>query len=162
MMEMGYRHLLLAVEFSPEEAPLIERAVALRDRFGARLSLIHVVDPVPPGTDYAGGAFVAEPLMPEPLSGEAAIVDAARERLNELGGRLGVAPAGCFVELGAAADGIARTARDQSVDLVLVGTHDRHHWLDRLLGSTSKAVLAHPACDLLVVRISPTEQNGSS
>ena len=60
MTQQVYRHLLLAVDFAPESEVVIERALAVRDAFGARLTLVNVVEYVPPGTEYAGGAFVAE------------------------------------------------------------------------------------------------------
>ena len=40
-----YRHLLVAVDLSPESLQVVERARRLRDQCGARLSLVHVVAP---------------------------------------------------------------------------------------------------------------------
>ena len=43
-----YKHLLLAVDFAPDSELVVERAFALKALFEARLSLIHVVDYLPP------------------------------------------------------------------------------------------------------------------
>lgn len=147
-----YRHLLLAVDFSPESEIVIARAVQMRDRFGARLSLVNVVEYVPSATQYAGGAFVAEPMLPEDGMLEQTLVETARRDLEALGERLGVGPADCIIEAGPTGRSIQHVARDLGVDLVVVGVHE-HKWLGRLIGSTSNDLLRHEVCDLLAVRL---------
>ncbi|TVQ86372.1 MAG: universal stress protein [Chromatiaceae bacterium] len=148
-----YRHLLLAVDFLPESEIAITRAVQMRDRFGARLSLVHVVEYVPSAAQYAGGAFIAEPLLPEHGMLEQELITAARRDLEALGERLGLAPADCLIEAGPTGRSIQHVARDLGVDLIVVGVHE-HTWLGRLLGSTSNDLLRHEVCDLLAVRLS--------
>jgi len=47
---------------------------------------------------------------------------------------------------------IHRLAKDQGLDLIVVGSHGRHG-LSLLLGSTSTGVLHGAKCDVLAVRI---------
>jgi hypothetical protein len=61
--------------------------LAVRDAFGARLTLVNVVEYVPPGTEYAGGAFVAEPVLPEEFQLEQELIDVAVKELDVLGER---------------------------------------------------------------------------
>lgn len=152
--EQGYRHLLLAVDFTPGSEVVVERARMLRDRFGARLTLVNVVDYVPPGAEYAGGAFVAEPVLPDEFKLEQELVDIAKKELDALGERIGVPPDDRVVEFGPTRRSIQHVAEDFGVDLIVVGAHDQN-WLSSLFGSTPKALLRHEPCDLLAVRIPP-------
>lgn len=157
MSRQTYRHILLAVDLAPESDLVIERALATRDAFGARLTLVNVVEYVPPGNEYAGGAFIAEPVMPEEFRLEQELIDVAAKELDALGERIGVPPADRIVEFGPTGRSIEQVARDLDVDLIVVGAHD-HNWLSNLLGSTSRALLRHDVCDLLAVRI-PSKPN---
>ncbi|QQO53322.1 MAG: universal stress protein [Thiohalocapsa sp. PB-PSB1] len=152
MPEQAYRHILLAVDFTPEAEIVIERAISMRDALGARLTLVNVVDYVPPGTEYVGGAFIAEPVMPGELELEQEWVDAAIEELDALGERLGVPPGDRIVEFGSRGRSIEHVAKDLGVDLIVVGARD-HNWLSNLFGSTSRSLLRHEVCDLLAVRV---------
>jgi universal stress protein A len=147
-----YRHLLLAVDFSPESEVVIERAVAMRERFDARLSVVNVVEYVPPETELAGGAFMAEPVLPSDLDLERELVAVARKELDELGERIGVPAADRIVEFGPTGRSIEHVAKDLGVDLIIVGARDQG-WLGRLFGSISRTLLRHEVCDLLAVRI---------
>lgn len=155
MSEQGYRHLLLAVDFTPESALVIARALAMRERFDARLTLVNVVDYVPPATDFAGGAFIAEPVLPEDFHLEQQLLEVARQELDALGERLGVPPEDRILEAGSTGRSIRHVALDLGVDLIIVGVHDQG-WLGQLLGSTSRALLKHEVCDLLAVRLPAT------
>ncbi len=148
----GYQHLLLAVDFSPESEVVIQRAVQIRDRFGARLTLVHVVEYVPPGTEYAGGAFLAEPVLPDDFALEQELIDVAAREVDSLGERLGVPPGDRIIESGPAGRSILHVARDLGVDLIIAGARDQN-WLSGLFGSTSRSLLKHEVCDLLAVRI---------
>jgi len=152
MSDNPYRHLLLAVDFAPESEVVVQRAVAMRERFGARLTLLNVVEYVPPETELAGGAFMAEPMLPSDLDLERELVDVARQELDALGARIGVPPEDRIVEFGPTGRSIEHVAQDLGVDLIVVGARD-HTWLGNLFGSISRALLRHEVCDLLVVRI---------
>jgi universal stress protein A len=152
MTETGYRHILLAVDFTPESEAVIERALMLRERFGARLSLVNVVDYVPPGAEYAGGAFVAEPVLQDDAKLERELLEGAQREIDALGERLGVPAEDRIIEAGPTGRGIQHVARDLQVDLIVVGVHERN-WLGRLLGSTPQSLLRHEVCDVLAVRL---------
>jgi universal stress protein A len=157
MSDNPYRHLLLAVDFAPESEVVVQRAVAMRERFGARLTLLNVVEYVPPETELAGGAFMAEPMLPSDLDLERELVDVARQELDALGARIGVPPEDRIVEFGPTGRSIEHVAKDLAVDLIIVGARD-HTWLGNLFGSISRSLLRHEVCDLLAVRIAEKEQ----
>ena len=147
-----YRHLLAAVDLSAESDQVAHRAVALRDKCGARLSLVHVVEYVPM-------AYSGDLALPDDFNLEQELLEVARRRMVELGERLGVAEADRYVALGSTAKEILRIVQEQGMDLIVLGSHGRHG-LAMLLGSTANAVLHHAECDLLAVRISEKPSRG--
>ena len=140
-----YRHILLATDFAPESRRVGERAVELAARYGARLSLLHVVDYVP--LELSNDMMLAEPV-----DVDGRLVEEARESLDHLAGDLGQGDAQRWVVLGSTGPEIKRTAEEHGVDLIVVGSHGRHG-LALLLGSTANAVLHGAPCDVLAVRV---------
>ena len=144
MTVAAYQHLLAAVDFSPGTDDMMQRTMDLVNRYGARLSVIHVVEYLPVALD-------AELMLP-PLAGvEDQLMENARKRLEELTQSLGAEKASRHVELGSAKLEIVRVAEAQGVDLIVVGSHGRHG-LARILGSTASGVLQGARCDVLAVR----------
>lgn len=141
---MGYTHVLLAVDFSPSTERSARRAVELGRRYGARLSLIHVVEYLPIALD-------AELMLPPMAGVEEQLMESARKRLTQLAESLGENEAPRYVELGSTKLEILRVAEANKVDLIVVGSHGRHG-LARMLGSTASAVLHGAHCDVLAVR----------
>jgi universal stress protein A len=144
MTATGYTHILLAVDFSPSTEGSAQRAVELAHRYGARLSLIHVVEYLPIALD-------AELMLPPMTGVEEQLMENARKHLAELAASLGEMEAPRYVELGSTKLEILRVAEMQGVDLIVVGSHGRHG-LARMLGSTASAVLHGAHCDVLAVR----------
>jgi len=140
-----YRHLLLATDFAPESRHVGRRAVELAQRYGARLSLLHVVDYVP--LELSNDMMLAEPV-----DVDGRLVEEARQNLDRLAEELGQADAQRWVTLGSTGAEIKRTAEEHGVDLIVVGSHGRHG-LALLLGSTANAVLHGAPCDVLAVRV---------
>jgi nucleotide-binding universal stress UspA family protein len=42
--------------------------------------------------------------------------------------------------------------RDQEVDLLVLGTHERSAFAEILLGSTARVIMDHVPCDALLIR----------
>ena len=142
----NYAKILLATDFSECNGLAAERASELASRFGADLSLLHVVEPAPMGDPV----YAAILPFDFDLTGE--MVAAARARLAEMAEKLRVPAERQWVEVGSPKAEIVRVARDQAVDLVVVGTHGRHG-VAALLGSTASSVVCHAGCDVLTVRL---------
>jgi universal stress protein A len=145
MTVQPYQHLLVAIDFSPGSDAVIERARDLSQRYKARVSLVHVVEPML--MEYTG-----ELVLPEDLDLERQLVDSARERLAGIAEHLHARGSDCHVLVGSPKSEIVGLAGEGDVDLILVGSHGRHG-LALLLGSTANAVLHHAPCDVVAVRI---------
>lgn len=143
---MAYQHLLIAVDLTEASEKVGQRARALADLTGARLSLLHVVEYVP--VDPAG-----EALLPPPVNMEDELMDAARKRLDALAEKLQLPDCRRHVVLGNIKTEVARIASENGVDLIVLGSHERHG-LQLLLGSTERSVLSAAPCDVLAIRLS--------
>lgn len=141
-----YRHILLASDFSEGSAQVAERAGDLARRFGARLSVVHVVDYLPVADSAYGPAIPFDPDLTDQL------IDSARQRLAAMADPLGVPEDARWVEIGSPKLEIVRVAEEKDVDLIVVGSHGKHG-LQLLLGSTASGILHHARCDVLAVRL---------
>ena len=147
-----YSHLLLAVDFEPESEPVVARARSLRDLFGDRLSLLHVVEHVPPAVEYMPLGFAGEVSSPDDLALEEELMALARRQLDTLGEQLGVPVADRLIRVGPTGHTIDEVAGEIAADLILIGSRGRHGLLG-LFGSTAQTVLRGQACDVLCVRL---------
>lgn len=144
-----YSHILVALNLGEESEQVLSRAAAIAQSNHARLSLVHVIEPL--GYAYGGD-------IPMDLTEIQQQLDAhAHKQLDEMARRVGVAPNDTHVLVGRTQNEIHRFAEEQGVDLVVVGSHGRHG-LQLLLGSTASATLHGACCDVLAVRIHPTRQ----
>ena len=144
--QVDYKHILVATDFSDEAVLVGERAKDIARRYGAKLSLVHVVEEV-----NISAGYELMPLLPE-LPDEA-LLNEARDSLNRLAEKLELSDTQKWaISAVSTKEGILRTAEEQQADLIVVGSHGRHG-LSLLLGSTANAVLHGAPCDVLAVRI---------
>ena len=140
------KSILVPLDFSPPSKQALGFAVAFARRFNAKLTLLHVVEPVAT-PDFA----VAFPLAMENYK----VMGAARNELERTvkAARL---PRGIvekvLVRFGRSFHEIADAARTRKVDLIIISTHGYTGLKHALLGSTTERVVRHATCPVLVVR----------
>ncbi len=142
-----YRRILVVVDLTEDSLPIGRRAQALAAASGAQIELLHVVEFVPVEP-------MGETLMPS-IQIEDELLQRARQRLAKLAGELGVPESGTRVEAGNVKSGILRVARELGVDLIVLGSRERHG-LSILVNFTEDAVLHAAPCDVLAVRVGRT------
>jgi universal stress protein A len=140
-----YTHLLLAVDFSKGTDVVVEKALALAEAFETRISLIHVVE-------FAQVDLSNELVMPQELELDQELLALAEGRLEALADKHGLADSKRLVRQGSTKREIISMAEQESVDLIVIGSHGRSG-LQLLLGSTANAVLHGAPCDVLAVRV---------
>ena len=141
-----YKHILFATDLSDESDFLISKVRGMCDFTKAKLSLIHVVEPMP-GYSYAY-------LGIEDIEGQ--LIEESRTALEKLADTLLVDRSQLFVEVGPTKSKIQSVAEEIGADLIICGSHGRHG-LSLLLGSTANAILHGAKCDVLVVRLPETQ-----
>lgn len=140
-----YTHLLVGLDLSPEESLQVARkAVELARLNNARLSLIHVIEPV----TFAYAGDIPMDLTETQL----ALEEQADKRLASFTQQLGYEVSHSKVVIGQTAAELRETAADLKADLIIVGSHGRHG-LALLLGSTASDVLHGAKCDVLAIRV---------
>ena len=77
---------------------------------------------------------------------------ARKKKLLAIGDQLGIHSDSLRLVWGKPEVEIIRIANQESVDLIIVGSHGRHG-LALLLGSTASGVLHHAQCDVLAIRL---------
>ena len=142
---MPYEPILVAVDLTDECDPVINRASESAKANGAKLSLIHIVEPMA----MAFGGDV--PMDLSQLQQQQ--FDQAKERLERLIAKYPQLHKDyCHLNYGQPRQEIHALAKAQNCDLIVVGSHGRHG-LALLLGSTANDVLHGAPCDVLAVSL---------
>jgi universal stress protein A len=140
----GYKKLLVLLDLSQDSEQV---AIAGRDmaaHSNASMVVLHVVEFVPVEP-------LGESLMPTAQI-EDELINRSRERLGALITRLGLANATGRVEAGNTKSEILRVAEEEQVDLIVLGSRERHG-LAILVNFTEDTVLHAAHCDVLAVRL---------
>jgi universal stress protein A len=95
-----------------------------------------------------------EVLAPSVLQTQDEIAAGARRRLERLAADIGLPSGRTQVIVGNTQIEILRSARERNVDLVVLGSRERHG-LSLLVDFTEDAVLHKAPCDVLAVRVKP-------
>jgi nucleotide-binding universal stress UspA family protein len=149
--------VLCAVEPNEEARKVIETAAAVASAQSSTVEVLHVVKPL----IHIYGDLNFTPLVEAEASIEAATREESLKTLESIAQEFGIDPANVNVRSGYPATEISRTAKDDKVDLVVIGVHNRTG-LSRLLGSTTRAVINATSCSVLAVHPdhgSPTYDN---
>lgn len=139
-----YSRILLVVDLSEDSEQIGQRALAVAASCGAELSLLHVVEYVPVEP-------MGETLLPA-VQIEDELVARARERLAALASRLGLGSAHREVAAGNIKAEIVRVAQEKQIDLIVLGSRERHG-LSIIVNFTEDTVLHAAPCDVLAVRL---------
>jgi universal stress protein A len=140
----GYKKLLVLLDLSQDSEQV---AIAGRDmaaHSNASMIMLHVVEFVPVEP-------LGESLMPT-VQIEDELINRSRGHLSALIARLGLANATGRVESGNTKAEILRVAKEEQVDLIVLGSRERHG-LAILVNFTEDTVLHAAHCDVLAVRL---------
>ena len=140
----GYKKLLVLLNLSEDSEQV---AIAGRDmaaHSNASMVVLHVVEFVPVEP-------LGESLMPTAQI-EDELINRSRERLGAFITRLGLINARGRVEAGSTKSEILRVAEEEQVDLIVLGSHERHG-LAIMVNFTEDTVLHAAHCDVLAVRL---------
>ena len=141
---MAFQKILCPLDFSEASLKGVERAKEIAKEFQSEVILL----------------FVAEPITYMPLMGHAVeligeieeeIEKQAKEKFEELlptfDGKVSYQ-----IRRGPAPQEIIKTAEEEKVDLIVIGTHSRRGIPRLILGSTAEKVVRRAPCDVMVVR----------
>ena len=145
---VSIERILCPVDFSPDSRRALDYALALSERFGAKVTVLHVVANTPlvdviPSLGVGG----IQPMMLSDTDRQAVLAHletfvpaAARDAMT--------------LQVEDAPDvraEIIEQAKEAKADLIVLGSHGRSGFEHLLLGSTTERVLRRAHCPVLVV-----------
>src|SRR5262245_30092036 len=145
-MAMDIRHILAPTDFSDYSKKALSDTLELAPTFGAKLSLLHVIEPSP----YLG-EFIP-PGVGADLLGDLerqASAELAQVLPDTQGATVEVTRA---VALGSPPQKIVETAEAAHVDLIVMATHGRTGLSHLLIGSVAERVVRTAPCPVLTIR----------
>jgi nucleotide-binding universal stress UspA family protein len=134
------------IDFSESSGKALDYAVPFARQFGAKLTLLHVVEPVA-APDFANSF----PLMVE----NDRITAACKAQLQLLVKQKAIEPKlveKTLVRQGRSFHEISEAARTLKTDLIIIATHGYTGLKHAFLGSTAERVVRHAPCPVLIVR----------
>ncbi|MDB5392144.1 MAG: hypothetical protein JWM11_7790 [Planctomycetaceae bacterium] len=141
-----FQRILLATDFSETSAYAAEHATLLAKTFGAALHVLHVLESeMPLMTD--GLAYLPSNFYEEMEKSAAEQLEAVipREDRDKLAVTLVMRRGAPFLE-------IIHYARDQHMDLIVLGTHGRGALAHVFMGNIAEKVVRKAPCPVLTVR----------
>jgi nucleotide-binding universal stress UspA family protein len=143
---LRFKKILAPVDFSEASKNGLNFAVRCAEQFGAELTLLYVLEPVPAAT------FVAIPG-----ANAFSEIDFAGAEKNlrsfAASARNGhIENPGWKVRVGIPAHEIVEMAKETDADLIVIATHGFTGWKHFCIGSTAERVVRAAPCPVLVVR----------
>jgi nucleotide-binding universal stress UspA family protein len=149
---MDIRCILAPTDFSELSTQGLKSALELAKSFGARLALLHVVEPPP---------YPVEGIMPS-YSGATLLDDLERQASNELAQTLPETQVSGVevtrrVVVGIPYRKIVEVAEEDKADLIVMTTHGRTGLSHLVMGSVAERIVRTAPCPVLTIRpIAPT------
>lgn len=148
--------VLVPVDLSAYTVPLFRAALNMAATYGARIDMLHVVEPLPFPVPLIGGLTLHD-LVSDPA-------EQARKQLEQLAGSIThpSVTVESHVEEGHAAKTIVEQTDALDSDLVMIASHGLSGVERFMLGSVTARVVRQAACPVLVTRVAPEEQEEPS
>ena len=146
-MKISITKVLCPVDFSNCSDHALQYAVALAQTYHADLLLLHVV--IPPMSSLPG-----DPMISEVVQDQQELEIACTARLEETTSpirELGINVQSCIVN-GIPFAEIIRVAREETADIIVIGTHGRSGLKHLLIGSSAERVVRKAPCPVLTVK----------
>ncbi|MBT8137228.1 MAG: universal stress protein [Gammaproteobacteria bacterium] len=139
-----YRQILVALDLSEHSEAVCQRAKELAGRYGASLTLLHVIEYVP--VEPMGEALLPSVELSDDLR------TSAETRLAGLAQQHDMADVPQLVRVGNIKAELVQVAEDLDADLIVLGSRERHG-VAILVNYTEDTVLHAAPCDVLAVRV---------
>jgi nucleotide-binding universal stress UspA family protein len=154
------KKILIAIGDAPGSESIVAAGLALAEKLGAKVSLLHVILPFQNSfeamsTPSIGGTYpmmndlVIEQYYQELKAREQSGMEQLQFYAKEAK-KHGI-EVEIFQNIGDVGRKICETAKDCSADLIAIGRHQRSLLSEVLLGSTSNYVLHHALCSVMLI-----------
>jgi nucleotide-binding universal stress UspA family protein len=137
------QEILIPLDLSAMSFKALQYAVSFARQYGARLTLLHVIEPMTIATELSA------PAVPTPEEKAALEKELGEIRETRIPQEVAV---DTVVRYDFAADAILNAAREFESDLIIIATHGRTGLKHLVMGSTAEKVVRTASCPVLVVR----------
>ncbi|WP_010583761.1 universal stress protein [Schlesneria paludicola] len=146
-MKVEVKRILFPTDFSPPAQQALQYAMSLAERFQAELHVMHVIAPLPVTLPDATTSWTI------PDSTQDILLEQTRRRLSELIGQKWAEQHRTILvaDVGFAVDEIVRYAKQEDIDLIVVGTHGHSGFSRLLLGSVAEKLVRISDCPVLTI-----------
>jgi nucleotide-binding universal stress UspA family protein len=152
--------ILYCTDFSENAGTAFSYAASVANRFGARITLLHVLEDLPEGSRGMVTSVLGEDRWEELKKQKArdarealeARLESFRKEVRNRGIDLPYETEAIVVDTGHPAESILRQAESGGFDLVVMGVHGAGRVADFLMGSTADRVVRHSRTPVLIVR----------
>lgn len=144
--------ILVPTDFSPTADNALRYAMWLASQLDADIHILHIVFPVVEAIDAPGAmaAFVSEQIKTAKTMLQLQ-VDRVTTQVNIAHEYTILPNIDSDIRTGSVISQITDCVEEASVDLIVMGTQGEHSLLERILGSTSSAIVRRANCPVLVV-----------
>lgn len=149
---INLKRVLVPTDFSESARHALIYGTSFSKEYGAELVLLHVVETIAVG--YASDLFPVP--MAEVFQEISGYAKQELEKLAEQVKEKGVAVRTLLVQ-GKPSTEIIRIAREETIDMIVLGTHGKGVLDQALFGSTTERVVRKAPCPVLSVRLAEHE-----
>jgi nucleotide-binding universal stress UspA family protein len=145
--------ILFCTDFSPNSLPARQCACEYAKTSGASLAIVHVIDPWAGALASYGRNIpvLVQPVVDQLQEGIARSVHKDLEAMTQEFGPM-LKEVKTYSRVGIPSEQIVRLAAEESIDLIVMGTHGWTGFRRMWLGSVAENVLRTAGCSVLVVR----------
>ncbi len=161
---MDVQNILVPIDYSDDSQQALHWGASLAGKYGAKLLLLHVIptaveevypertgllSPTPSYYEFrAPGIWTKHPIIIDRVdTAHTELCDFAAKHLKD------AVPVQVHIAVGKPSEEILRVAREEGVDLIIMGTHGRTGVRHLLLGSVAEDVTRHAPCPVFTVRL---------
>lgn len=146
-----YQHILVAVDGSPTSTQAVAEAAGLAQATGARVRLLHVLDPIAHTTGFEAPEVYSQQILPALQKNGQAVLAQALEQVT----RRGVPADTVLVQNMDAqvADLVLGHAREWGANLIVLGTQGRRGLQRLVMGSAAERIARTSPVPVLLVRL---------
>ncbi len=164
------KKILYCTRIGPNSAYIYRHAMALAEKFDAKITVLHVMETLTPEQEAMINGYIGPDSIHELVEHEEQ--DSAvriKKHLNSFCSRLGDENSCSYridniivAESTAPADEIVKQSAALGADVIVIGAHAESSILDALLGSTTQKVIRKSSIPVYVVQVPAGEQELST
>ena len=153
--------ILIATGDSPESAEVFKSGLTLAEKYGAQISILHVLNLFQNGFEAVSNPFMggSYPMMNDLViqQYQKELQDREQQGMERLESYAREATARnikaeIYQNIGDAGRTICETAKNYAADVIVMGRNQKSMLSEIFLGSTSNYVLHHAPCSVMVIQ----------